>query len=57
MTIMTAPYIGQFVTVHGLECRIIAIRPMGTIDVETTDGTCRCFRVSGLALGSYARSR
>lgn len=48
MTAFTPPVIGQLVTVRGIECRIIAIRPMGTVDVEATDGTGRCWRVSGL---------
>ena len=44
----TTPKLGQLVTVRGIECRVIAIRPAGTIDVEATDGSGRCFRVSGL---------
>ena len=46
------PYrIGQVCRVRGVWCRIIAIRPLGTIDVEAIDGSGRCWRVSGLALG------
>lgn len=45
------PRLGQIVKgehVRGQDCRIIAIHPLGTIDVETLDGS-RCYRISGLA--------
>lgn len=44
----TTPKLGELVTVRGIECRIIGIHPAGTIDVEATDGSGRCWRVSGL---------
>ena len=46
------PTLGQLVTVRGIECRIIAIRPFGTIDVQPTDGSERCWRVSGLSFST-----
>jgi hypothetical protein len=45
---MHAP-IGAIVNVRGIECRIFRIRPAGTLDVEATDGSGRCWRLSGLA--------
>lgn len=39
--------LGELVTVRGIECRVYAILPMGTVEVIATDGTQRCFRVSG----------
>lgn len=43
-----APRIGQACVVRGKECRIIAIRALGTVDVEALDGS-GCWRVSGLS--------
>ena len=40
--------VGDYCVVRGQQCRIIAVRPAGTIDVEATDGSGRCWRVSGL---------
>jgi hypothetical protein len=45
----TQPEIGQLITVRGLQCRITRIHPLGTLDVEATDGSGRCFRLSGLS--------
>ena len=42
------PQIGQIVKVHGKDCRIVKVRPFGTIDVVTLDGY-RAWRLSGLA--------
>ena len=47
----TLPKLGQLVTVRGIECRIIGIHAAGTIDVEATDGSERCWRVTGLGFG------
>lgn len=44
---MRNPNVGDWCTVYGVRCVIIAVRPFGTIDVEAPDG--RCWRVSGLA--------
>ncbi len=44
----TPPRIGQTVTVYNIECRIYRIHPFGTIDVEATDGSERCWRITGL---------
>jgi hypothetical protein len=50
-TTTPAPQLGNLVTIRGVACRIIAIRPFGTIDVEALDGSGRAWRVSGLAVG------
>lgn len=42
------PKIGDITRVYGVLCAIIAVRPLGTIDVEALDGSGRCWRVSGL---------
>jgi hypothetical protein len=42
------PQPGQIVYLRGVECRIVRIRPAGTIDVEATDRSGRRWRVSGL---------
>ena len=42
------PQVGQITRVYGVLCAIIAVRPLGTIDVEALDGSGRCWRVSGL---------
>lgn len=44
------PRVGQFTTVRGMRCEIIAVHPFGTIDVHVV-GTEIYWRVSGLALG------
>lgn len=36
------PQIGQIVVVRGVECRIIAVLPMGTIDVEAQHTPAAC---------------
>lgn len=43
--------LGDIVIVRGLQCRIIAIRPFGTVDVESLDGRY-VWRLSGLPLTS-----
>lgn len=43
------PAIGDLVTVRGILCRIFAIHPLGTIDVEAVDGP-QAYRVSGIQL-------
>jgi hypothetical protein len=43
----TLPKVGQLVKVYGLQCRIFKVRPAGTIDVLSLDGT-HAYRVSGL---------
>ncbi|KKL04367.1 hypothetical protein LCGC14_2616790 [marine sediment metagenome] len=53
MTDMRVTYrIGQLVRMPAAypECRIVKIRPLGTIDVEATDDSGRCWRLSGLPL-------
>ena len=45
---MRAPFIGQLVTVRGFVCRVIAIHPAGTIDVQAIVRPDLCWRVSGL---------
>lgn len=42
------PEIGQLVTVRGVRCRITAVLPLGTIEVEALDGS-KAFRLSGLS--------
>lgn len=41
--------VGQPVVVRGVQCRVTAVLPMGTIEVEAVDESGRCWRVSGLA--------
>jgi hypothetical protein len=41
------PQIGQQITVRGITCKIVKIRPMGTLDVVSLCGSY-AFRVSGL---------
>lgn len=41
------PVIGQLITVRGIACRIIKIRPFGTLDVVSLCGN-HAWRVSGL---------
>jgi hypothetical protein len=41
------PRVGDRCWVRGVACRIVAIRPAGTIDVEALDGS-RAWRLSGL---------
>lgn len=48
LSVPSEPTIGQLVTVRGVQCRIVKVRPMGTIDVVALDGS-RAWRVSGLA--------
>lgn len=42
------PVVGQLVVVRGVQCRIVKVRPMGTIDVVSLCGQY-AWRVSGLA--------
>jgi hypothetical protein len=42
------PQVGQIVKVYGQDCRIVKVRPFGTIDVVTLDDS-KAFRLSGLA--------
>lgn len=42
------PEVGMIVKVYGHDCRIVKIRPFGTIDVVRVDGS-RAYRLSGLA--------
>lgn len=44
----TRPTIGQTYNVRGILCRIYAIYPAGTIDVQEIGGDERCWRVTGL---------
>lgn len=44
----TKPTIGQTITVRGIQCKIIKVRPFGTIDVESLDGA-KHWRLSGLS--------
>lgn len=39
--------VGDIVTVYGVDCEIVKVRPFGTIDVVALDGS-RAWRVSGL---------
>ncbi len=41
------PHVGQTVAVCGVICRIIKVRPFGTIDVVSLDGSL-AWRISGL---------
>lgn len=41
------PNIGDLVTVRGVACKVIAVRPFGTMDVESLDGKYT-WRLSGL---------
>jgi len=41
--------INQIITVRGIKCRIVIIRPIGTIDVSSLCGKYH-FRVSGLTI-------
>jgi hypothetical protein len=41
------PTVGDVVHVYGVVCRIVAVRPMYTIDVQEIGGD-RCWRISGL---------
>jgi len=42
----TLPRLGQTITVRGVRCTILKLRPFGTLDVVTPEG--RAFRVTGL---------
>lgn len=42
------PSVGQSCTVRGVACRITAVLPMGTVEVEAADGSGGAWRVSGL---------
>ena len=42
------PTIGATCEVRGVPCRITALLPAGIVEVEATDGSGRCWRVSGL---------
>ena len=44
----TKPIIGQLITVRNVLCRIVKIRPFGTLDVVSVSGNL-AFRVSGLS--------
>lgn len=40
------PQCGQMINVRGVMCKIVKLRPLGTLDAQAPDG--RTFRVSGL---------
>jgi hypothetical protein len=42
------PEVGDIVTVRGIACEVVKVRPFGTVDVRALDGSGRSFRVSGL---------
>lgn len=44
---MNKPIAGQTMKVRGLFCRIVKVRPLGTVDVVSLCGNY-AFRVSGL---------
>jgi hypothetical protein len=41
--------VGQPVTVRGVACEVVAVHPLGAIDVKESNGD-RCWRMSGLPL-------
>jgi hypothetical protein len=41
------PKLGQLITVRGVQCRIVKIYPLGTLDCVSLDGL-RSYRVTGL---------
>lgn len=41
------PKVGQLIVVRGIQCRIVNVLPMGTLDCISLDGK-HSFRVSGL---------
>lgn len=43
--------VGSLVEVRGVLCRVFAVHPLGTVDVEEVNGG-RCWRLSGLAVRS-----
>lgn len=45
---MSKPQIGQIIKVYGQDCRIVKVRPFGTIDVVTLDGA-KAYRLSELS--------
>lgn len=45
---MMKPKVGDLIVIRGIKCRIFKVRAAGTVDAEATDGSGRCFRVSGL---------
>ncbi len=52
------PKIGQHVTIRGVLCEIIKIRPLGAIDVAAVDiNDSRAFRVSGLSPFPHSHGR
>lgn len=46
---------GDVVVVRGIECRVFKTLPCGTVDVEATDGSERCFRLSGCLIRTEVR--
>lgn len=44
------PTVGQVVMVYGVRCRIVRVRPFGTIDVVEVGGN-RAWRLTGLDFG------
>lgn len=52
------PQVGMRTTLRGIDCKIIAVHPAGTIDVQEVNGE-RCWRVTGLPFGAQwgARSK
>lgn len=47
------PTVGMLMRVRGIQCRIVAVLPAGTVDVVSLDGA-RSFRVTGLMFGVAA---
>lgn len=47
---------GDLVDVRGIECRVFLVRPCGTVDVEATDGSGRCFRLTGCLVRVQTRA-
>ena len=45
----TPPAVGQIIRVRGMDCRIVKVRPLGTVDVVSLCGRF-AFRVSGLPM-------
>jgi hypothetical protein len=43
------PQVGDRVVVYGVSCVVFRVRPWA-VDVEATDGSGRCWRVSGCPL-------
>lgn len=46
--VAAGPKVGDEITLRGVLCRIIKVRPFATYDVEALDGSDRFWRVSGV---------